>query len=67
MKKTYMSPLCEEIKLNNRCTLLNGSSIKGMGDLADVEYGGVDENGTLDPASREFDELDEDLDEEEYF
>ena len=42
MKKTYMNPLCEEIKLNNRCTLLNGSSIKGLGDMADVGYGGVD-------------------------
>ena len=66
MKKTYMSPLCEEIKLNNRCTLLNGSSIKGMGDLEDVDFGGVDETGTLDPASREFDEFDEDFDDEEF-
>ena len=66
MKKTYMSPQCEEIKLNNRCTLLNGSSIKGLGDMADVGYGGVDDEG-LDPESRKFDELDEDLDEEEDF
>ena len=67
MKKTYMSPLCEEIKLNNRYSLLsNSNSIKGMGDLADVEYGGVDENGELDPASREFDEFDEDFDDEEF-
>ena len=66
MKKTYMSPLCEEIKLNNRCTLLNGSSIKGMGDLEDVDFGGVDETGTLDPASREFDEFDEDFDDEDF-
>lgn len=66
MKKTYMSPQCEEIKLNNRCTLLNGSGVKGMGDLADVEYGGIDEDGSLDPASREFDEFDEDFDDEEF-
>ena len=67
MKKTYMSPLCEEIKLNNRYSLLsNSTSIKGMGDLDDVGYGGVDEGGTLDPASREFDELDEDFDDEEF-
>ena len=66
MKKTYMSPLCEEIKLNSRCTLLNGSSIKGMGEMADVGYGGVDDDGELDPASREFDEFDEDFDDEEF-
>ena len=67
MKKTYMSPLCEEIKLNSRYTLLsNSTSIKGMGDLDDVGYGGVDEGGTLDPSSREFDELDEEFDEEEF-
>lgn len=67
MKKTYMSPLCEEIKLNSSYSLLsNSNSIKGMGDLADVEYGGVDENGTLDPSSREFDEFDEDFDDEEF-
>jgi hypothetical protein len=35
--------------------------------MADVGYGGVDVDGEKDPASREFDELDEDLDEEEYF
>lgn len=67
MKKTYMSPQCEEIKLNNRCTLLNGSGVKGMGDLEDVGYGGIDNDGTIDPSSRESDELDEDFDEEEYF
>lgn len=62
MKKTYMSPLCEEIKLNNRYSLLsNSNSIKGMGDLEDVGYGGVDNDGTMDPSSREFDEFDEDF------
>ena len=67
MKKTYMSPQCEEIKLNNRYSLLsNSNSIKGMGDLEDVDFGGVDETGTLDPASREFDEFDEDFDDEEF-
>lgn len=67
MKKTYMSPLCEEIKLNNRYSLLsNSNSIKGMGDLEDVGYGGVDVDGEKDPASREFDEFDEDFDEEEF-
>ena len=51
MKKTYMSPLCEEIKLNNRYSLLsNSNSIKGMGDLEDVGYGGVDVDGEKDPA-----------------
>ena len=67
MKKTYMSPQCEEIKLNSSYSLLsNSNSIKGMGDLADVEYGGIDEDGSLDPASREFDEFDEDFDDEEF-
>ena len=66
MKKTYMSPLCEEIKLNSRCTLLNSSGV-GIDNLEGFEgYGGVDEGGTLDPSSREFDELDEEFDEEEF-
>ena len=67
MKKTYMSPLCEEIKLNSSYSLLSNSNrIKGMGDLEDVDFDGVDETGTLDPASREFDEFDEDFDDEEF-
>jgi hypothetical protein len=66
MKKTYMSPLCEEIKLNSSCTLLNSSSVKGM-NLEDFDgYGGVDADGDKDPSSREFDDFDEDFDEEEF-
>jgi hypothetical protein len=37
-----------------------------MGDLEDVDFGGVDETGTLDPSSREFDDFDEDFDDEEF-
>lgn len=67
MKKTYMNPLCEEIKLNNSCTLLSGSGVKGM-NLEDIEvgYGGIDDNGTKDPSSRELDDFEEDFDEEEF-
>ena len=66
MKKTYMSPLCEEIKLNSHYTLLSGSGVSGGDGLVDAGYGGIDENGELDPASREFDEFDEDFDDEEF-
>jgi hypothetical protein len=37
-----------------------------MGDLEDVGYGGIDDNGTKDPSSREFDDFEEDFDEEEF-
>lgn len=51
MKKKYMTPSIEveECSLGNQLLVVSAPD-KGLG------YGGVDEGGTLDPASREFDD-----------
>lgn len=51
MKKTYIGPITEVIKLTAEEQIMAVSSDKGIG------YGGVDEEGTYDPASRELDFL----------
>lgn len=57
-----MNPQCEEIKINSKHCLLSGRGVGGGNGLEDLGYGGVDPNdpdNPLDPASREFDDLDE--------
>ncbi len=48
MKKTYMTPVTEMIKMDITEQLLTVSG----GDTG-IGYGGVDESGTLDPADRD--------------
>ena len=67
MKKTYMTPIAQEIKLKYQFSLLSNSITSDLIDNNQViidDGGGtiVDNDGTLDPDAREFD-----LDEEEYF
>ena len=67
MKKTYMTPIAQEIKLKYQFSLLSNSITSDLIDNNQViidDGGGtiVDNDGTLDPEAREFD-----LDEEEYF
>ena len=67
MKKTYMTPIAQEIKLKYQFGLLSNSITSDLIDNNQViidDGGGtiVDNDGTLDPDAREFD-----LDEEEYF
>ena len=66
MKKTYMTPIAQEIKLKYQFSLLSNSITSELIDnntvtIDDGEL--IDTGGTLDPDAREFD-LD---DEEEYF
>jgi hypothetical protein len=68
MKKTYMTPIAQEIKLKYQFSLLSNSITSELIDnnTVTIDDGGgtiVDNDGTLDPDAREFD-LD---DEEEYF
>jgi hypothetical protein len=52
MKKRYMTPTIEveDYSLENQLLVVSAPG-KGLG------YGGVDTEGNLDPASREFDDL----------
>ena len=47
MKKQYMTPATEVMKMVISEQLMTVSSDKGIG------YGGVDESGSLDPADRD--------------
>ena len=65
MKKIYMTPIAQEIKLKYQFSLLSNSIPSDLIDKVIIDDGGgtiVDNDGTLDPEAREFD-----LDEEEYF
>ena len=67
MKRTYIVPTMEIANIG-RCTVLAGSGVSGGEGLGeDIDYGGEDEDGTIDPASRKKHDVweDEDLDEEE--
>ena len=70
MKKIYLKPSMEVVKTTT-AMMICGSEVKSSGTADDIDYGGVDEEGELDPASRrrrrdvwEDEELDEE--EEEY-
>ncbi len=49
MKKTYLQPLTEVVRMG---TLSFICASKGVTSNNGIDYGGVDEDGELDPASR---------------
>ena len=51
MKKMYSKPQMELVEMATAYMLANSDSIKG---LDGTSYGGVDEDGTKDPASRQY-------------
>ncbi len=53
-KKTYMTPEVQVMEAEN-VQLLTGSVNSDLG----IDYGGVDEGGTLDPAAPEFSDGDD--------
>jgi hypothetical protein len=57
MKKTYITPQMEITEMETASMLANSDSIKG---LDGTSYGGVDEDGTKDPASRQWNGWDDD-------
>jgi len=53
MRKTYISPAVREVKIGNRDMLMasvNPDAI--MSNDKGIKYGGIDEEGTLDPSAR---------------
>lgn len=65
MKKTYMTPIAQEIKLKYQFSLLSNSITSDLIDNNQViidDSSVIDTEGNIDPDAREFD-----LDEEEYF
>lgn len=61
MKKTYIQP-CMEV-VSEDCSVLMSSS--GVESNNGIGYGGVDDDGTKDPASRRFgSDWDDDVDAE---
>ena len=54
MKKTYLQPLTEVVKMETvRMICVSGGITSGNG----IGYGGVDDGGGLDPSSRGLDDL----------
>ena len=54
MKKTYMKPETQTVSVLPMTMIAasNPDAVKSSGLDGDVTYGGVDADGTLDPASR---------------
>jgi hypothetical protein len=57
MKKLYLKPCIEEFG-SDLTMMLCGS--QGITSNKDIDYGGVDNEGTLDPSSRRYDAWDDD-------
>ena len=52
MKKTYISPECEIIGIQNDMILTDSlTGVTGDGTGKGIGYGGYDESGSLDPSS----------------
>lgn len=52
MKKTYLQPYIEMDFTETETMICASQDIISGGDVSGITYGGVDENGTIDPASR---------------
>ena len=62
MKKIYMTPVAEEIKLNYQFSLLANSVFNLDDDTSIIEDDGgsiIDTGGTLDPDARELFDIDD--------
>ena len=53
MKKTYLKPSAEVVRMGLAMMVCTSDSIKAsINGKEEMGYGGVDDDGTLDPASR---------------
>jgi len=52
MKKTYIEPSVMVAYIGTATMICGSEDVKSSGDVDDINYGGVDEDGELDPASR---------------
>jgi len=68
MKKIYLEPSVVVAYIGTATIICGSQDIKSGGDIDDIDYGGVDEEGEKDPASRRRHDLweDEELEEEEF-
>ena len=64
MKKTYLQPSIEMDFTETETMICASQDITSNGDVSDITYGGVDEDGTIDPASRHQRDLWDDDDED---
>ena len=64
MKKTYIQPLTEVVQMGTWNFIC---ASKGVTSNNGIDYGGVDEDGELDPASRRRRDVWDDGEEEEEF
>ena len=53
MKKTYLQPSIEMDFTETETMICASLDITSGGDVSDITYGGVDEDGAIDPASRQ--------------
>ena len=60
MKKTYIEPSIEMEDMEMEAIICSSQSITSKVVDDDITYGGVDEEGTLDPASRRHHDIWED-------
>ena len=60
MKKIYMTPLMEQEEMGELLPICN-SGIAGSGGDVDAGYGGVDNDGILDPAANERPDFGDDI------
>ncbi len=60
MKKTYRQPVTETVSTEPQ-QLLAGSGVEGkLGDTLEIGFGGVDEDGLIDPSANSFGGWDDD-------
>jgi hypothetical protein len=53
MKKTYMKPVVQTVSVRTMAMIANSNAItSNLPQETPIKYGGVDEEGELDPASR---------------
>lgn len=55
MKKTYTGPFIEMDSMETGLMICASGSVISSGTIDEITYGGVDEEGTLEPASRRHD------------
>ena len=74
MKKAYLQPFTEMVVIGTTTMICGSGDVTSSGSVDGITYGGVDEEGELEPASRrrrrnvwEDEELEEEyLEEEDY-
>ena len=59
MKKIYFQPSIKVVKTQLSCIICNSKDIQSNNGIG---YGGVDKEGTKDPASRRYDNWDDEED-----